>query len=124
MTTAPDVFAAVADPVRRQLLERLRREGPLSVSALAEPLPISRQAVTKHLDTLADSGLVRVRREGRERRHELAPGPLREVEEWLRPYAAAWDERLARLERHLAAHPKGPAPAEIREERPDEEESP
>jgi DNA-binding transcriptional ArsR family regulator len=57
--------------------------------------------VTKHLDVLREAGLVRVRRDGRERLHELEPLPLQAVDEWLRPYAEAWDDRLAALRRHL-----------------------
>jgi DNA-binding transcriptional ArsR family regulator len=96
-----DAFAAVADPTRRQLLDRLRRSPALSLGTLAEGLPISRQAVTKHLDVLRDAGLLRIRRQGRERLHELDPAPLEALEDWLAPYAAAWDERLARLRDHL-----------------------
>jgi DNA-binding transcriptional ArsR family regulator len=95
------VFAAVADPTRRLLLERLRAGGSLSVSALGEGLPMTRQAVSKHLGILRASGLVRVRRDGREQLHELDPRPLQAVDDWLRPYAAAWDERIAALRRHL-----------------------
>ena len=86
------VFVAVADPTRRLLLERLRNGGASSIQALGEGLPMTRQAVTKHLDVLRDAGLVRVRRDGRERLHELEPAPLEAVDEWLRPYAEAWDE--------------------------------
>lgn len=95
------VFEAVADPTRRQILDRLRAEGPLSVTEVAAPLDMTRQGATKHLDVLAESGLVRVRREGRRRLHELDPEPLKSVEDWLAPYAAEWDRRLARLRRHL-----------------------
>jgi DNA-binding transcriptional ArsR family regulator len=95
------VFSAVADPTRRFLLERLRAGGPASIATLGHGLPISRQAVTKHLDMLRAAGLVRVRREGRERLHELNSAPLREVDDWLRPYAEAWDRRLDALRRHL-----------------------
>ena len=95
------VFAAVADPTRRRLLERLRVEGPLPLKELASGLPMSRQAVTKHLAALEKAGLVNVRRAGRERLHELQPEPLRAVEEWLAPYARAWDQRLAALQAHL-----------------------
>jgi DNA-binding transcriptional ArsR family regulator len=95
------VFAAVADPTRRALLERLRERGPLSILDLSEGLPITRQAVTKHLNVLRDSGLIRARRAGRERLHELDAQPLRAVDDWLRPYAEAWDERLAALRHHL-----------------------
>jgi DNA-binding transcriptional ArsR family regulator len=95
------VFAAVADPTRRVLLERLRSGGPSSITALSDGLPMTRQAVTKHLDALRDAGLVRTSRHGRERVHVLEPEPLRAVEDWLRPYAEAWDRRLAALRRHL-----------------------
>ena len=95
------VFVAVADPTRRALLERLRAGGALSVSALGDGLPMTRQAISKHLGILRASGLVRVRRDGREQLHELDPEPLRAVDDWLRPYAEAWDQRLAALRRHL-----------------------
>jgi DNA-binding transcriptional ArsR family regulator len=95
----------MADPTRRVLLERLRLGGPASLTDLADGLPMSRQAVTKHLDVLRRAGLLRITRRGRERIHELDAAPLRDVSEFLAPYAAAWDERLARLERHLEDHP-------------------
>ncbi len=97
----PDVFTAVADPTRRQILERLRSGGPQSVGALSAPLPMSRQAVTKHLNMLTDAGLIEQEWRGRERYHRLRATPLRNVEDWLAPYAAQWDRRLARLEQHL-----------------------
>ena len=68
---------------------------------------MTRQAVTKHLTILRNSGLIRVRRSGRERLHELDPAPLREVDDWLRPYAEAWDDRLAALRRHLGEETEG-----------------
>lgn len=95
------VLAAVADPTRRLLLERLRPDRSLSIAELASGLPITRQAVTKHLDALRTAGLVRVRREGRERLHELDARPLEAVDDWLRPYAEAWDRRIDALRRHL-----------------------
>ena len=99
------VFAAVADPIRRGILESLRTRGPLSLTQIAEPLAITRQAVTKHLDVLQASGLIRIRRAGRWRLHSLQSEPLREVEEWLKPYAEEWDQRLMRLKRHLEERP-------------------
>ena len=96
-----EVFAALADPTRRALLDRLLAEGPLSILELAEPLPMSRQAVTRHLDLLAETGLVVAERLGRRRLHRLAPESLLPVDDWLAPYRAAWNRRLERLRRHL-----------------------
>lgn len=96
-----DVFYAIADGTRRDILERLRLEGALSVTDLAEPLRMTRQAVTKHLDVLESAGLVRSERRGRRRMHRLEAEPLEELDDWLAPYAEAWDRRLQRLRRHL-----------------------
>jgi DNA-binding transcriptional ArsR family regulator len=96
-----DPFTAVADPTRRLLLERLRVGEALSIADLSQGLPMTRQAVTKHLDVLREAGLIRVHREGRERLHDLDARPLEAVDEWLRPYAEAWDRRIDALRRHL-----------------------
>ncbi|MCV0403195.1 MAG: metalloregulator ArsR/SmtB family transcription factor [Chloroflexi bacterium] len=98
-------FDAVADPTRRRLLDRLRGGDSLSLGQLADGLPMTRQAVTKHLDALRDAGLVRIERSGRERLHSLEDAPLREIADWLAPYAAAWDARLDRLREHLEENP-------------------
>ena len=82
-------------------MERLREGDALSVSELSEPLPISRQAVTKHLGVLETAGLIEHEWRGRERRHRLRPQPLQELDDWLAPYAAAWDRRLSRLRKHI-----------------------
>lgn len=97
-----DVFTAVADPTRRTLLERLRGRRPRSLSALAHDLPMTRQAVTKHLAVLEDAGLVERWTEGRERMHALRATGLRDLADWLAPYEAEWDARLERLTAHLA----------------------
>ena len=96
-----NVFEAVADPTRRQILALLREDGPMSVNELAEPFAMTRQAVTKHLDLLHGAGLIQVRRVGRQRLHELDAGPLEELARWLEPYSAAWDRRLERLKTFL-----------------------
>jgi len=103
-----DVFAAVADTTRRHLLERLRTEGPLPISTLSEDLPITRQAVTKHLRVLEDAGLIQKQARGRERVHALSGAPLRALSDWLAPYEAEWDERLQRLRTHLDDSPDAP----------------
>ena len=96
-----EVFTAVADPTRRAILDRLRLDGPQSIKQISAPLPMSRQAVTKHLGALERAGLIRAEWAGRERLHRLEPTPLREIEDWLEPYAAFWEDRLERLKRHL-----------------------
>lgn len=96
-----DVFHAVGDPTRRVILNTLRESGPLSVKELSGPLPMSRQAVTKHLDILEAVGLVGRATQGRERIQFLQAEPLRAMDDWLEPYAVAWEERLERLRTHV-----------------------
>ena len=94
--SADAVFAALADPTRRAVIGRLAQE-PLSASALAGELPVSRQAVAKHLAALDRAGLVATRREGRELRYSLDPAPMGEAMAWMASVGAQWDERLSRL---------------------------
>jgi DNA-binding transcriptional ArsR family regulator len=96
-----DVFAALADPTRRQLFERLRREGSESATRLAAGLPVSRQAVVKHLHVLAEAGLASSERDGREVRYSAEPAPLNGAVDWMVRTGAAWDRRLDRLRRRL-----------------------
>ena len=81
-----DVFAAIAHPVRRELLERLAA-GELPASRLAERFSVSRPAISQHLDVLLDAGLVSERKEGRGRLFRLNPTALREVSEWVQQVA-------------------------------------
>ncbi|MEA2293054.1 MAG: hypothetical protein QOE86_693 [Solirubrobacteraceae bacterium] len=98
------VFAALADPTRRFILEQLTREGTTSVPALTAALPITRQAVAKHLAMLDDAGLVeRADAAGREVRYALRPGALGDAAGWMRATEAAWDGRLDRLKRTVEA---------------------
>lgn len=93
------VFAALADPTRRHVVETLVRDGSTSVPALTSALPISRQAIAKHLAALGDAGLIERAPAGggREVRYRLRPGALAPASEWLDETAAAWDTRLTRL---------------------------
>ena len=91
------VFAALADPTRRQVVRTLSRQPDLTASRLAGELPMSRQAVTKHLAALDRAGLVEGRREGRELRYTLTPAPLADAMAWMDDVGAQWDARLARL---------------------------
>jgi DNA-binding transcriptional ArsR family regulator len=95
------VFHALSDPTRRQVVQALARSGGLTASAIAADLPVSRQAVTKHLLALRDAGLASATPTGREVRYDLTPAPMAEAVDWMAQTGAAWDERLARLQRSL-----------------------
>ena len=96
------VFAALADPTRREVVRSLAQRPGLTASHLAGQLPMTRQAVAKHLSALSGAGLVQARREGRETRYTLTPAPLAGAIEWMTDVGAEWDERLARLARRSA----------------------
>jgi DNA-binding transcriptional ArsR family regulator len=96
------VFVALADPTRRAVVRSLAERQTVTASALAAQLPITRQAVTKHLATLAHAGLVEGHREGRETRYRLTPAPLDDAVRWMAEVGAAWDDRLAKLREHVA----------------------
>ena len=98
---AEDVFAALGDPTRRWIVERLSGDGPQTATQLAAGLPISRQAVAKHLGSLADAGIVDAVRAGRETRYELQPERLDAAAAWVTEIGARWDERLDRLSRSV-----------------------
>jgi len=90
------VFVALADPTRRRLLERLAT-GPRSATGLATRFPLTRQAVVKHLGALADAGMVRKQRRGREVRYRLETAALDEASDWLTTLSARWEQRLVTL---------------------------
>ena len=95
-----ETFAALADPTRRAILGRLR-EGPLTVSAIAEPIPMSLAAVSKHLRVLERAGLLQRDVRGREHHCSLVAEPLREAADWTDRYRAFWEGRLDALARYL-----------------------
>ncbi len=97
------VFAALADPSRRYAIEALATRGSVTATELAGELPVTRQAVAKHLRQLHAAGLVAPERSGRETRYRLTPEPLESALEWMERVGAEWDERLAALRRHLLA---------------------
>jgi DNA-binding transcriptional ArsR family regulator len=96
------VFAALSDGTRRNLLARLGQLGEASATDLARELPVSRQAVQKHLVTLFDAGLVASRRAGREVLYRPTPAPMSEAMAWMAEVGGQWDERLAALERQFS----------------------
>jgi DNA-binding transcriptional ArsR family regulator len=97
------VFSALSDGSRRRLLESLATRESASLTELAAQLPVTRQAVSKHLAALSDAGLVEARRAGRETRYRLTPEPLVDALSWMERVGAQWDERLARLREHLTS---------------------
>jgi DNA-binding transcriptional ArsR family regulator len=95
------VFAALGDPTRLHLVARLCREGPLSISRLSDGAGVTRQAVTKHLRVLADAGLARGLRRGREQLWQLEAAPLDAARRSLERISQRWDEVLGRLKAAL-----------------------
>ncbi len=94
--TQVDVFSALSNPVRREMLMRLRRR-PLAARDLARDFKIGRPAVSEHLQVLRKARLVRGEPRGRERYYHLDPRPLSEVETWLKAFTRYWEQRMAAL---------------------------
>jgi DNA-binding transcriptional ArsR family regulator len=97
------VFSALADPTRRQVVERLARGDSVTATEVAGELPVTRQAVAKHLAALSQAGLVAASREGRETRYRLTPEPFGDAMSWMAAVGGRWDERLAALRGRLSA---------------------
>jgi DNA-binding transcriptional ArsR family regulator len=95
------VLNALSDATRRAVLRSLSEDGPQTLSDLAAELPVSRQAVAKHLQLLEDAGLVEASGETRRRSYRITPGPLTDAMEWMADVGATWDSRLGRLKRLL-----------------------
>ncbi|HEY7626074.1 MAG TPA: metalloregulator ArsR/SmtB family transcription factor [Ilumatobacteraceae bacterium] len=91
------LFGALADPTRRQIVERLLTSGPATATALADGGPLTRQAVVKHLQVLEGAGLLAHERHGREVRYRVTPEPLATAVSWIVDTAGQWDRRLERL---------------------------
>jgi DNA-binding transcriptional ArsR family regulator len=99
-------FAALADPTRRAILSRLR-DGEATVNELAEPFPISLQAISKHLKVLEQAGLVSRSRTAQQRPARLRAGPLADAADWLTFYRRFFEGSLDRLDEHLRTMQKG-----------------
>jgi DNA-binding transcriptional ArsR family regulator len=102
---AVPVFAALADPTRLRLIGRLSVDGPLSITRLSEDASVTRQAITRHLETLGQAGLVRDMRLGRERVFELDLRRLEKARQYLDMVAAQWDDAAARLKAFVEENP-------------------
>jgi DNA-binding transcriptional ArsR family regulator len=99
-STTSDVFNAIAEAHRREILDALI-EGEKPVGAIVNDLSLSQPQVSKHLRVLNEVGLVRCRAEGRRRLYRLEPGHLRPLREWLATYEQAWNDRMDRMDDYL-----------------------
>lgn len=95
-----DVFQAIADPTRREIIHLLSTE-TLNLNAVSEKFEISRPAISKHIKILTECGLITMRQEGRERLCEANLKSLSEVANWVEQYNAFWNKKLDALEQHL-----------------------
>ncbi|MEA3076495.1 MAG: hypothetical protein QOF60_1403 [Actinomycetota bacterium] len=112
MTTAidDDLWSAVGDPTRRRLLDQLLLDGGGTATSLSEHLPVTRQAVSKHLDVLDRAGLVHAKATGREKRYRIDDARLSRAVAQLSSVGAAWDARLRRIKRIAEAIERSQSP--------------
>jgi DNA-binding transcriptional ArsR family regulator len=96
-----DIFSAISDPVRRDILAQLRG-GEAAAGALVRALGLPQPNVSKHLKALREAGLVRTRADGPIRYYSIDPGPLAALDQWLAPYREFWADRLDALGDHLS----------------------
>lgn len=106
MDRLSEVFSALADPTRRAILARLA-DGEATVNQLAEPFPISLQAISKHLKVLERAGLITRGKEAQWRPCRLDAEPLREVADWVASYQRFWEQRYDQLDKYLRQLQKG-----------------
>jgi len=95
-----DVFQAIADPNRREILNMLAGQ-PMNVNAIADQFDISRPAISKHVRILTECGLLVVIQEGRERYCQTNPGKLKEVSDWVAHFSKFWDDKLNSLKNYI-----------------------
>jgi DNA-binding transcriptional ArsR family regulator len=107
-----DMFAALADPTRRRILELLAVQGQLTASDISDRFPISAPAISQHLKVLRQATLVQVEKRAQQRIYRINPDAMLELEQWTRNLRELWDERFDALERVLEAErdegPNGP----------------
>jgi len=100
-----DVFQAIADPTRREIINMVARQS-LNLNAVAENFDISRPAISKHIKILTECGLITIKQQGRERYCEAQLKKLNEVSEWIEQYRVFWTSKLDALEHFLATETK------------------
>ncbi|HEY4336795.1 MAG TPA: metalloregulator ArsR/SmtB family transcription factor [Puia sp.] len=101
MQTRRDVFQAIADPIRRDIIGLVARQS-MNLNAIAENFPVSRPAISQHIKVLTECGLVVIRRQGRERYCEASLGTLGQVADWMEPFRQMWDRQFSALDNLLA----------------------
>ncbi len=97
METRRDVFQAIADPVRRDILNMLTHK-QLNLNSIAENFDISRPAISQHIKILTECGLIMIDQQGRERYCYLQPKKMSEVADWLEPFRKLWENRYSQLD--------------------------
>ena len=100
MITRRDVFQAIADPIRRDIIGLIAR-GSLNLNSIAERFPVSRPAISQHIKVLTECGLVIIRRQGRERYCEARLTQLSQVADWMEPFRQMWDRQFTALDQLL-----------------------
>ncbi|HVW58669.1 MAG TPA: metalloregulator ArsR/SmtB family transcription factor [Puia sp.] len=97
MQTRRDVFQAIADPTRREIINLIAYQ-PLNLNAIAENFDVSRPAISQHIKILTECGLIIIKKQGRERHCEARLGQLNEVSQWIERYRQLWDRQFSRLD--------------------------
>lgn len=95
-----DIFQAIADPTRRQIIDLLSKE-PMNLGAIAEYFDISRPAISQQIKILNECGLVEIKREGRETFCSIRPTELKKISEWVGRYKGLWEEKIDSFEAYL-----------------------
>ncbi|HUB61113.1 MAG TPA: metalloregulator ArsR/SmtB family transcription factor [Puia sp.] len=100
MQTRRDVFQAIADPIRRDIIGLVARQS-MNLNSIAENFEVSRPAISQHIKVLMECGLVSIRRQGRERYCEARLAPLADVADWMEPFRKMWDRQFTALDQLL-----------------------
>lgn len=100
MIPRQDIFHAIADPTRREIIKMVHKH-PLSINSVAENFTMSRQAVSLHIQILANCGLITIIQEGRERRCEASLERLNEVSTWIDQFKKYWESKLDKMENYM-----------------------
>lgn len=101
-----DMYAAIAEPTRRNILEMLADKGQLSASAIYDYFPVSAPAISQHLKVLRDTNLVTVEKKAQQRLYKINPEPMQQMEDWLNKLSKHYEERYSRLDALLEQQKK------------------